>query len=96
VLLLLHALLLFSLLLLPLLLLTFLLFPLLLVALLLLAFLLFPLLLLLLLIGLPEPYLRRNHDQGKAKQKYAGVSDLSLPGRSRSGSSHRKKNRLMR
>jgi hypothetical protein len=102
VLLLLHAFLLFSLLLVPLLLvslllLTFLLFPLLLVALLLLVglllltFLLFPLLLLLLLIGLPKHYLRRNRDQGKAKQKHGCLSGLS-----KCGCNYREKNGVMR
>jgi hypothetical protein len=100
-LLLLHAFLLFSQLLLPLLLvalllitvllLPFLLFPLLLIALLLLPFPLFPLLLLLLLIGLPKHHLRRNRDQGKAKQK-----DGCLFGFSKCGCNYREKNELMR
>ncbi len=85
--LLLLAFLLVPLLLLALLLLTFLLVPLLLVALLLLtllllplllfAFLLLPLLLFLLLIGLPKHYWRRNHDQGKTKQKHGCLAGLS-------------------
>ena len=66
--------------------LTFLLLPLLLVSLLLLTF---PLLLL--LIGLPKHYLRRNRDQGKAKQKHG-----CLPGLSTCGGNHREKNGLMR
>ena len=75
-LLLLHASLLFSLLLLPLLLVSLLLLT-------------FPLILL--LIGLPKHYLRRNRDQGKAKQK-----DGCLPGLSKCGGNHRLKNGLMR
>jgi hypothetical protein len=69
--------LLLALLLVALLLLAFLLLPLLLVALLLLACLLLPLLLFLLLIGLPKHYWRRNHDQGKTKQKHGCLSGLS-------------------
>jgi len=76
-LLLLDAILLLPLLLISLLLLAFLLVALLLVALLLLALLLLPLLLFLLLIGLPKHYWRRNHDQGKTKQKHGGLSGLS-------------------
>jgi hypothetical protein len=83
--------LLFPLLLIALLLLPLLLFPLLLIALLLLTFLLFPLLLLLLLIGLPKHHLRRNRDQGKAKQK-----DGCLFGFSKCGCNYREKNELMR
>ena len=69
--------LLLALLLVALLLLALLLLALLLVALLLLAFLLLPLLLFLLLIGLPKHYWRRNHDQGKTKQKHGCLSGLS-------------------
>jgi hypothetical protein len=81
----------FPLLLVSLLSLTFLLLPLLLVLLLSLTFLLLPLLLLLLLIGLPKPYLRRNRDQGKAKQKHS-----CLPRLSKCGCNHWEKNGLMR
>jgi hypothetical protein len=81
----------FLLLLVSLLLLTFLLFPLLLVSLLSLTFLLFPLLLLLLLIGLPKHYLRKNRNQGKAKQKHR-----CLPGLSKCGCNYREKNGLTR
>ena len=71
--------------------LTFLLLALLLVALLLLAFLLLPLLLFLLLIGLPKHYWRRNHDQGKAKQKHSCRSGLP-----NCGFDYREKNGLVR
>jgi hypothetical protein len=60
-------------------------------ALLLLTFLLFPLLLLLLLIGLSKHHLRRNRDQGKAKQKHCCLSGVS-----KCGCNYRGKNGLMR
>jgi len=78
-------LLLLTLLLLPLLLVGLLLLTLLLLPLLLFAFLLLPLLLFLLLIGLPKHYWRRNHDQGKTKQKHgswlAFLSAAAINGR---------------
>ena len=75
--LLLVALLLLTLLLLPLLLVALLLLTLVLLPLLLFAFLLLPLLLFLLLIGLPKHYWRRNHDQGKTRQKHGCLAGLS-------------------
>src|SRR6266436_6231457 len=80
---LLYAFLLLSLLLIALLLVAFLLLSVLLLALLSLAF--------LLLRGLREPYLRRNHDQGKAKQKHGRQSGLS-----NCGCDYREKSGLVR
>ena len=94
--LLLVAFLLVPLLLVALLLLALLLLPLLLVALLLLALLLFPLLLLLLLSRLPKTYLRRNHDQRKAKQNHRYLSGPSSSGVCKPGCTYREKNVLMR